>query len=138
MQTRPAELFKVLSVESRIRIIELLKERGPTGVNELAEALGISPSAVSQHLKVLRLAGLVKGERKGYFLPYNVDPDALAHCQALLTRVCTCGCQGTCRVQTGEIERCGDEVGMLEKYERDLQEELNKVKERIAAIKAAG
>lgn len=136
MQASPAELFKVLSVASRIRIIELLKERGPTGVNELAEEIGISPSAVSQHLKVLRYAGLVRGERKGYFLPYDVEPDALAHCQALLTQVCTCGCQGTCRVQTGEIERCGDEMALLEKYERELRQELKKVKARIAEIKA--
>ena len=79
-ENKQAELFKVLSVESRIRIIELLKQRGPLGVGELAELLKITPSAVSQHLKVLRYAGLVRSERKGYWLPYEVDPVALDQC----------------------------------------------------------
>jgi predicted transcriptional regulator len=35
---KQAELFKVLSVTSRIRIIELLREKGPLGVREMAEA----------------------------------------------------------------------------------------------------
>jgi DNA-binding transcriptional ArsR family regulator len=47
------------------------------GANELAEALAITPSAVSQHLKILRFAGLVRSERKGYWLPYEVDQSAL-------------------------------------------------------------
>ncbi|NIA15253.1 MAG: metalloregulator ArsR/SmtB family transcription factor, partial [Nitrospiraceae bacterium] len=71
--TKQAEFFKVLSVESRIKIIALLKRKGPLGVNELSESLGITPSAVSQHLKVLRYAGLVRSERKGYWLPYEID-----------------------------------------------------------------
>ena len=38
-----AELFKILSVGSRIKIIDLLKNKGPLGVKELSEALGITP-----------------------------------------------------------------------------------------------
>jgi DNA-binding transcriptional ArsR family regulator len=73
MCRKEAELFKVLGVESRIRIIDLLKQRGPLGVNEMAQTLGITPSAVSQHLKILRLAGLVRNQRKGFWIPYEVD-----------------------------------------------------------------
>jgi DNA-binding transcriptional ArsR family regulator len=63
METKQAELFKILGVDSRIRIIELLKQRGPLGVNEMSKSLGITPSAVSQHLKILKHAGLVRNER---------------------------------------------------------------------------
>lgn len=129
-----AELFKTLGVESRIRIIDLLKQRGPMGGNELAEALGITPSAVSQHLKVLRYAGLVRSKRKGYWLPYEVDPDALENCRELLTEVCTCGCKGSGCVREAEIEKAQDKLPLLKKYERKLKKELEKVQARIRQI----
>ncbi|MFQ6090459.1 MAG: ArsR/SmtB family transcription factor, partial [Candidatus Bipolaricaulia bacterium] len=65
-QAEPAELFKLLSADTRIAIIELLKH-GPLKVNEIAGSLGISPSAVSQHLRLLKSAGLVRGKRDGYW-----------------------------------------------------------------------
>src|SRR4030043_1689367 len=92
-ETKQAELFKVLGVESRIRIIELLKQRGPVGVIELSETLGITPSAVSQHLRILKHAGLVRSQRKGYWIPYDIDPDTLEQCGGLLSEVCRCGCR---------------------------------------------
>ena len=119
MECKQAELFKVLSVTSRIRIIELLREKGPFSVKEMAEALGITPSAVSQHLKVLRYAGLVRSERKGYWLPYEIDQAALDQCRELLTEVCTCGCKGTGRVREAELEKAEDKLTLLRKYERE-------------------
>lgn len=86
-----AELFKILSVDKRIEIIELLKA-GDMSVNAMAEALGITSSAVSQHLRVLRSAGLVKDERKGYWIYYSLDRDALEKARERLNRICTCGC----------------------------------------------
>lgn len=50
----PFEIFKVLSVDTRIGIIELLKSKGPLGANNIAEQIGATPAAISQHLKVLR------------------------------------------------------------------------------------
>jgi DNA-binding transcriptional ArsR family regulator len=91
METKQAELFKILGVDSRIRIIELLKQRGPLGVNEMSKSLGITPSAVSQHLKILKHAGLVRNERKGYWIPYHIDPVALEECGGLRGEVGTCG-----------------------------------------------
>ena len=46
-------------------------------VGALAQKVGISESAVSQHLKILRNAGIVKGDKRGYFTHYYVDRDAL-------------------------------------------------------------
>ena len=87
-----AELFKLLSVDKRIEIIERLKT-GPMTVNVLAEKLGVTPSAVSQHLRVLKAADLVTNERKGYFIHYSINPEALEACRQRLNRICTCGCQ---------------------------------------------
>lgn len=135
-EIKQAELFKVLSVESRIRIIDLLKQNGPLGVKELSEALGITPSAVSQHLKILRYAGLVSSERKGYRLPYEIDPAALEQCRELLIDVCTCGCRGACGVREGEPEKAEDKLSLLKKYERELKKELEEVRSRIREIKS--
>ena len=86
-----AELFKILSVDKRIEIIEHLK-RGSMNVNSLADALKISPSAVSQHLRVLKSAELVIDERKGYWIYYSLNRDALEKTRQRLNRICTCGC----------------------------------------------
>ena len=86
-----AELFKILAVDKRIEIIELLKKEA-MNVNSMAEALGITSSAVSQHLRVLKSAGLVRDERKGYWIYYSLDRDALEKARERLNRICTCGC----------------------------------------------
>ncbi len=86
-----AELFKILAVDKRIEIIELLKKEA-MNVNSMAEALGITSSAVSQHLRVLKSAGLVRDERKGYWIYYSLDRDVLEKCRERLNRICTCGC----------------------------------------------
>ena len=88
-----AELFKILSVDKRIEIIELLK-KGDTSVNAMAEALGITQSAVSQHLRVLKAAGVVKNKRQGYWIYYSLNKDVLEKCRQRLNRICTCGCLG--------------------------------------------
>ncbi len=93
---KSADLFKILSVDKRIDIIGHLKNNN-MNVNALAETLGITPSAVSQHLRVLRSAGLVTDERKGYWVHYSLDREALEECRQRLNRICTCGCQGNKR-----------------------------------------
>jgi len=67
-----ARTFKALAVESRVRIVRLLKERSLC-VNALAARLGITPAAVSQHLRVLANAGLVRGRRRGYRVHYEIN-----------------------------------------------------------------
>lgn len=88
-----AELFKLLSVDKRIEIIELLKKEAMS-VNALAKALGITQSAVSQHLRVLKAAGLVRDERQGYWIYYSLNKEVLEKCRQRLNRICTCGCLG--------------------------------------------
>jgi len=91
-----AELFKILSVDKRIEIIEQLK-KGAMCVNSLANVLRISPSAISQHLRVLKAAELVKDERRGYWIHYSLNKNALEKARQRLNRVCTCGCLSRCK-----------------------------------------
>jgi ArsR family transcriptional regulator len=128
-------MFKVLGVESRLRIIELLKNQGPLCVNDLAEALGISPSAVSQHLKVLRLSGLVSNERNGYFIPYDVNAPELEKCCEFLQDVCTCDCFESRHHSRRETGQPKDRITMLREYEKELREELERVQKKINALK---
>ena len=132
----PSEMFKVLGVETRVRVVELLKSKGPLGVKNMAEVLGITPAAVSQHLKVLRHAGLVRNERRGYCIPYWIDEEALENCRRMLDEVCTCGCRGKGRVKRQEPRRVG--LVSLMKYEEELQKKLEDVRERISEIRGQG
>ena len=69
-----ADLFKALSDPTRLRIIKLLSENKlPRCVNALTKQLDISQSAVSQHLKILKQAGIVNGERRGNFVHYTLN-----------------------------------------------------------------
>ena len=63
MNLEPIEMLKALAVETRVKIIELLKSEGPLGAKKIAELFGITPAAVSQHLKILKQAGFVRSER---------------------------------------------------------------------------
>ncbi len=135
-ESKHAELFKALSVETRIRIIELLKEKGPQGVKELAEILGITPSAVSQHLKVLKYAGLVHSERKGYWLPYEIDGVALENCGEMLSDVCKCGCKVVEVRADGESRQGETELELLKKHEVALKRKLSQVQARIKELQS--
>jgi DNA-binding transcriptional ArsR family regulator len=70
---------------TRLAIIEYLVE-GPRAVVELARELPVSRPAVSQHLRILKDAGLVIDEAAGNRRIYRVDPDALAALRGQLDR----------------------------------------------------
>lgn len=132
MKLEPSEIFKVLAVETRVKIIKILKSNGPLGSKNIAELVGVTSAAVSQHLKILRQAGLVRSERKGYWIPYSIDEEALENCRQLLNEVCTCGCRGTGNFR--EIELSGSSLESLKKYEKELKNELRTVRERVKEI----
>jgi ArsR family transcriptional regulator, arsenate/arsenite/antimonite-responsive transcriptional repressor len=69
-------VLKALSDETRFRLLDLLLSSNLCG-RALARQLGVSEAAVSQHLKVLREAGLVEGEKRGYWMHYSVQRDVL-------------------------------------------------------------
>jgi len=136
MSVGPADLFKTLAVETRIKIIELLKSKGPLGAKNISEDLGITTAAVSQHLKILKQAGLVRSERKGYWIPYSIDEEALENCGQLLNEICTCGCKGTGNFK--EIELKSSNLDSLKNYEKELKKELRLVREKVKEMKSKG
>jgi DNA-binding transcriptional ArsR family regulator len=70
---------------TRRAIFELLAE-GPTPVGELAARLPVSRPAVSQHLKVLKVAGLVLDRPAGTRRVYQLDPEGVAAMRSYLDR----------------------------------------------------
>lgn len=77
------EKFKALGDKTRFKIFLLLSEN-QICVGGLAKTLGISESAVSQHLKVLKSAGLIMGEKVGYFTHYNVQKGVLKEMEGII------------------------------------------------------
>jgi len=79
-----AGVFAALSDPTRLRLIRLLTcQREPDAlcVKALAALLGVTQSAVSQHLRVLKAIGLVRGERRGYRVHYFINRAVLARCR---------------------------------------------------------
>jgi|CZCA01.1.fsa_nt_gi ArsR family transcriptional regulator len=70
------ETLRALADETRFRIVNLLLTHDYC-VGALASHLGISEAAVSQHLQILRKAGLAKGEKRSYWTHYSIDRDKL-------------------------------------------------------------
>ncbi|MGD2174102.1 MAG: metalloregulator ArsR/SmtB family transcription factor [Candidatus Brocadiaceae bacterium] len=73
---RAARIFKTLSSETRLGILQLLKDRALC-VGALAERLGVSSAAVSQHLRILRNLDAVVPEKRGYHVHYRLNPETL-------------------------------------------------------------
>jgi ArsR family transcriptional regulator len=83
-----AAVFGALADPTRLKLVKLLqRQRDPDAlcVNALARLLGVTQSAVSQHLRVLKAIGLVKGERRGYHIHYFVNQDMLEKFRKLIS-----------------------------------------------------
>ncbi|HWD04179.1 MAG TPA: metalloregulator ArsR/SmtB family transcription factor [Amycolatopsis sp.] len=77
-----AESFRLLADPTRIKVLWALLQ-GESSVACLADLAGATPTAVSQHLAKLRLAGLVKGRREGTFVFYSAADE---HVRRLLAQ----------------------------------------------------
>lgn len=126
-----ASLFRLLGVEARIGIIELLKE-GPKAVSALAEVLGISQSAISQHLRILKAAGLVQDERQGQWVYYRLNEERLEECRAQANEVCSCGCR--CSQPRLGQEELPEGREALESYRKKLEKELRRLEEKLKEL----
>jgi ArsR family transcriptional regulator len=81
--TLQAEVLKTLSNPRRLEIIHLLAD-GPREVSRLAAEMGISQPNVSQHLALMRAAGLVESEREGREVRYRLsDPEIICACETM-------------------------------------------------------
>lgn len=70
------KVLKAIADETRMKILGLLLEHRCC-VRALANQLGLTQATISQHLKVMREAGLLAGERHGYFMHYGVQRPVL-------------------------------------------------------------
>jgi DNA-binding transcriptional ArsR family regulator len=78
-----AEVLKVLASPRRLEILHRLAE-GPLEVGRLAAEVGASQPNVSQHLAVMRTAGLVESERDGREVRYRLlDPNVIVACDVM-------------------------------------------------------
>lgn len=100
-EERAAAIFRALGNPARIRIITELSRRQAC-VTELVDVLPLAQSTVSQHLKVLREAGIVRGNVDGPTACYCLDPDAIHWLVQFCTDICCPpgangpGCGSTC------------------------------------------
>ncbi len=69
-----AELFKIFGDSTRIKLLFALHD-GEKSVGEIATALGMSDSAISHQLKILKDSKLVRGKRDGKQIYYSLDDD---------------------------------------------------------------
>ena len=74
-----SELLRALSAPIRAQLVSLLDEHGALCVHELVEALDVAQPLVSQHLRILRGAGIVIGERRGREVEYRLADEHIAH-----------------------------------------------------------
>lgn len=79
------DIFKALADPTRRTVFEKLAS-GSMNASTLREGMDISQPAMSQHLAVLRTAGLVREQRHGRYVNYEVDPDGLALIAQWLTK----------------------------------------------------
>ena len=70
----PAQFFKSLSDDTRLRCVTLLQKEGKLCVCELTAALGLSQPKISRHLAQLRQCGLLQDSREGQWVYYQINP----------------------------------------------------------------
>ncbi len=79
-----ASLAKALSHPARVQIVRLLARRVSCVCGEIVDQLPLAQSTVSQHLKVLKDCGLIRGEIDGPRICYCLEPRTLRRLRALI------------------------------------------------------
>lgn len=96
----------------RLRLFRLLVVAGPSGVpaGEIAEELGVAPTALTFHLKELEAAGLISSVRNGRFLLYSLKVDAMRELLEFLTEECCKGRPELCGSGIDIASQCKPKV----------------------------
>jgi ArsR family transcriptional regulator len=82
--TRSTEILRALAHPLRMRILEFIDQNEMINVNKIYSSLRLEQSITSQHLRILRQAGLVETERRGKFIHYRVKYGKLKHTMAAI------------------------------------------------------
>jgi ArsR family transcriptional regulator len=70
-----SELLRAIAHPLRLKILEFIDQNDLINVNKIYNTLNLEQSITSQHLRILRNAGLVQTERDGKFIHYSIDYD---------------------------------------------------------------
>ncbi len=73
-----SEILRALAHPLRMRILEFIDKNKTINVNKIYNTLDLEQSITSQHLRILRIAGIVNTERKGKFVHYQIDYSRVA------------------------------------------------------------
>ena len=82
-----ARFAKALAHPARVAILRMLTDRGECICGQIVDVLPLAQATVSQHLKVLKEAGLVRGEIDGPRVCYCVDPKGLERFRELVEKI---------------------------------------------------
>lgn len=116
-ETEVIRALGALAQELRLRVFRRLVVAGPTGStpSQLTEALSVSATALSFHLKELHHAGLITQERQGRHLIYRASFESMNGLLTYLTDNC---CQGkSCQVTATDICEMSSEKGFVAQIE---------------------
>lgn len=72
-----SELLRALAHPLRMQILEFIDQNDKINVNKIYNTLNLEQSITSQHLRILRLAGLVETHREGKFIHYSLNYDKI-------------------------------------------------------------
>jgi ArsR family transcriptional regulator, arsenate/arsenite/antimonite-responsive transcriptional repressor len=108
-ETRLVQMLKALGNPIRFQIMQTLAERQACITQEIVETTPLAQSTVSQHLKVLREAGLIQGEIEGPATCYCIDPAGLRWLKEQIGRWLPDCCEPSLRLTAtaGEREQQG-------------------------------
>ena len=84
--TDNANVFKALSDENRLKVLELLLD-GEKCVSELLEKMSIGQSTLSHHIKLMCVSGIVKSRKSGTATYYSINPDGAVSAIELLSKL---------------------------------------------------
>ena len=115
-------VLKAIADDTRLNLVKLLLKRSYC-VGALARRLGLTEAAVSQHLKVLREAGLLRGEKRGYFRHYDVDREKLRMLAAELEELAAVQ-REACTQEEGGCKQQKQERRPTHKSEKECAEEV--------------
>jgi DNA-binding transcriptional ArsR family regulator len=74
-----SELLRALVHPLRLQILQYIDRQGPVNVNNIYSGLNLEQSITSQHLRILRQAGLVLTDRDGKFVHYRINYDKVGN-----------------------------------------------------------
>jgi len=81
-----SELMRALAHPLRLKILEFIDRQGSINVNKIYNTLNIEQSITSQHLKILKMAGVVQAEKSGKFVKYEIDYEVIKRADKAVKR----------------------------------------------------